>query len=96
MPRRPSEKTARLTGAQLDSLMNLPEPALRDALQRLKLQTAPTAQTRQAQIVEGLEAAEWLESRRAGVEAALAAASVPDLVAALQSRAVQGDDDGEK
>jgi hypothetical protein len=75
--------------------MNLPEPALRDALQRLKLQTAPTAQTRQAQIVAGLEAAEWLENRRAGVESALAAASVPDLVAALQSRAVQGDDDGE-
>jgi hypothetical protein len=96
MPRRPTEKAARLTGAQIDDLLNLPEPALRDALQRLKLQTAPTAQTRQQQIVEGLEAAEWLESRRAGVEAALAAASVPDLVAALQSRAVQGDDDGEK
>jgi hypothetical protein len=60
----------RLTGAQIDDLLNLPEPALRDALQRLKLQTAPTAQTRQQQIVEGLEATEWLESRRAaGVQA---------------------------
>ena len=95
MARRPTERAARLTGAQIDDLLNLPEPALRDALQRLKLQTAPTAQTRQAQIVAGLEAAEWLENRRAGVESALMAARVPDLVQELQSRAVQGSDGSE-
>ena len=90
MPRRPTEKTARLTGAQIDSLMNLPEPALRDALQRLRLRTTDT-DTEQV----GGAMVDLLTADRESVESALLAARVPDLVAALQSRAVQGDDDGE-
>jgi hypothetical protein len=46
-------------------------------------------------LFRSLDAAEWLENRRAGVESALMAARVPDLVAELQSRAVQGDDGSE-
>jgi hypothetical protein len=98
MPRRPTEKAARLTGAQIDDLLNLPEPALRYALERLKLQTAATEQIQQAQLMAAMAGAaalvELIDSRES-VESALMAARVPDLVAELQSRAVQGSDGSE-
>jgi hypothetical protein len=63
---------------------------MRAALQRLRLRTTDT-DTEQV----GSAIVDLLTADRESVESALLAARVPDLVAALQSRAVQGDDDGE-
>jgi len=81
----------RLTGAQIDALLAVDEATMRAALQRLRLRTTAT-DTEQV----GSAIVELLIADRPSVEAALAAARVPDLEQALQSRAVQGDDDGEK
>jgi hypothetical protein len=63
---------------------------MRAALQRLRLRTTDT-DTEQV----GSAIVDLLTADRESVESALLAARVPDLVAELQSRAVQGDDDGE-
>ena len=80
----------RLTGAQIDALLTMGEPHITAALKRLRLRTTD-ADTEQV----GSAIVELLIADRPSVESALAAARVPDLVEALQSRAVQGDDDGE-
>ena len=88
MPRK--TKAVRLTGTQIDALLAVDEATMRAALQRLRLRTTDT-DTEQV----GSAIVELLIADRPSVESALAAARVPDLVEALQSRAVQGDDDGE-
>ena len=88
MPRK--TKAVRLTGAQIDALLTMGEPHITAALKRLRLRTTD-ADTEQV----GSAIVELLIADRPSVESALAAARVPDLVEALQSRAVQGDDDGE-
>lgn len=88
MPRKTN--AVRLTGAQIDALLAVDEATMRAALQRLRLRTTDT-DTEQV----GSAIVDLLTADRESVESALLAARVPDLVAALQSRAVQGDDDGE-
>jgi len=80
----------RLTGTQIDALLAVDEATMRAALQRLRLRTTDT-DTEQV----GSAIVDLLTADRESVESALLAARVPDLVAELQSRAVQGDDDGE-
>ena len=77
----------RLTGTQIDALLAVDEATMRAALQRLRLRTTDT-DTEQV----GGAIVELLTADRESVESALMAARVPDLVAELQSRAVQGDD----
>jgi hypothetical protein len=80
----------RLTGTQIDALLAVDEATMRAALQRLRLRTTDT-DTEQV----GSAIVELLIADRPAVESALAAARVPDLVAELQSRAVQGSDGSE-
>ena len=88
MPRKTN--AVRLTGTQIDALLAVDEATMRAALQRLRLRTTDT-DTEQV----GSAIVDLLTADRESVESALLAARVPDLVAELQSRAVQGDDDGE-
>jgi len=88
MPRK--TKAVRLTGTQIDALLAVDEATMRAALQRLRLRTTDT-DTEQV----GSAIVELLIADRPAVESALAAARVPDLVAELQSRAVQGSDGSE-
>jgi hypothetical protein len=80
----------RLTGTQIDALLAVDEATMRAALQRLRLRTTDT-DTEQV----GSAIVELLTADRESVESALMAARVPDLVAELQSRAVQGSDGSE-
>lgn len=52
MPRKTN--AVRLTGAQIDILLNLPEPALRDALKRLQLEPDSAAQIQAHLIAAGV------------------------------------------
>jgi hypothetical protein len=52
MPRRP--KAVALTGAQIDILLSLPEPALRDALKRLQLEPESAPQIQAHLIAAGV------------------------------------------
>jgi len=88
MPRK--TKAVRLTGTQIDALLAVDEATMRAALQRLRLRTTDT-DTEQV----GSAIVELLTADRESVESALMAARVPDLVAELQSRAVQGSDGSE-
>jgi hypothetical protein len=88
MPRKTT--AVRLTGTQIDALLAVDEATMRAALQRLRLRTTDT-DTEQV----GSAIVELLTADRESVESALMAARVPDLVAELQSRAVQGSDGSE-
>jgi len=88
MPRK--TKAVRLTGTQIDALLAVDEATMRAALQRLRLRTTDT-DTEQV----GSAIVELLTADRESVESALMTARVPDLVAELQSRAVQGSDGSE-
>lgn len=88
MPRKTN--AVRLTGTQIDALLAVDEATMRAALQRLRLRTTDTDTEQVASAI-----VELLIADRPAVESALMAARVPDLVAELQSRAVQGSDGSE-
>ena len=93
MPRRPTERTARLTGAQIDALLVLPESELRAALQRLHAETEREVTRRQdwRELQERIRGA--LRSQDA-LEQALDEKNYTPIEQVLAA-AVQGDDDGE-
>jgi hypothetical protein len=90
MARRAVERTARLTGAQIDALLELPEGDLRAALQRLHAETEREATRRQEwrDLQERIRAA--LRSQDA-LEQALAERNYTPIEQVLAA-AVQGDD----
>jgi DNA-binding GntR family transcriptional regulator len=104
MAHRSTERAARLTGAQIDALLELPETELRDALQRLQAETQREANRRrdwrdtQEALRQAYRAQDALEAAIAArhytpIEQALAEA----MPATQQSRraAVQGDNGSE-